>query len=438
MRKISISITNMCFNFNRVRSYLYLFANVLFVCYSLTFAWNPKYIDHITTILFVIWIITGDYEQKIKKIFHSKIVLSFLLLLFVFMLGLLWTENLDDGYTFFRQRPLLLFIAPLMISMYQKRFIKYYLYGILASYIITAMIIFLSSQGFLNIRLTADEMPFINRNYLGTMFVFIFGILVYLFKFKNALKINNIFLFISIILISYVIIYMENRSTYMIIPVVLLILFIDKFKLNLKLLGIFSIFFMVFIYGLYSYNSNFKNRINSIGTQLSHFDMQKQIHEHDTSIRDSATCRLEFWYYAFKLGNNNPILGVGTGDTILELERMIGKKETDKLFATCLGNGSGQFNPHNLFLFFYMSFGIVGLVLLLWSIVVQFIYSIKSKYTPLIILVIVNFLFMFFNSGLFISVYYTPFYVFTFMTLYLMVEEKEYLVYNDKFKNKTG
>ncbi len=229
------------------KEYLYILANLLIVMYAICFSWKHYCGERIIWILILIWIATGDYKIKFKKMIDSKIVISFILLLAMFILGLLWSEELLNGYNFVRKRPIQLIIAPLMISFYRKSFVKYYLYGMLLSLLVVAIMIFLAKLQILNINLTGNSMPFINRNYLGTMFVFTYGILLYYFRFDKKLIIKNVILALFVLFMAYTIIDLGNRSSYPLMFVTTFIIFIYRFKPSTKQIVIFFLL-TIFLY----------------------------------------------------------------------------------------------------------------------------------------------------------------------------------------------
>jgi len=405
-----------------IKNKLYILTNILIIIYGVSLFIDWKVSRAIAEILIILWIITGDYKEKFRKIINNKITISFLLFLLLFITGLLWTEDMRAGYHIIKY-PMLYLTVPVIISMYRKEYIKWYKNVLIGTLVFTGLLTLLIQIGMLDIIYNPDEAPFINRVYLGIMLVFAYG---YFISFINLkLNINNIILYILSSLMVYSIIISGSRMALINIVIITIFVILYKNKFTIKTLFMSILLLISMVYISYTYSNTVNHKVKQTINSINKFDFQEQIINKNHNLRTSLNCRFEFWYYAYKIGNKHPILGAGTGDGILELERLIGEEESNLLFRRCLGNGSGQFNPHNLFMFMYMQFGIVGLFLLFYMLYIHLSIAIKSKYLPFMILVIVTITSMFSLSLLFTSMYFIPFYAFSMITMYLVSEENK-------------
>jgi O-antigen ligase len=270
----------------------------------------------------------------------------------------------------------------------------------------------------------ADISPYVHRVYLAGMLVFIYSYLLTKLKIKNSLKFN-IFLAISIVLVVYTLIIGGSRMGYINILIATLIVLLYRYKFNkIYLVGIIT-FLAVLSFSLYEYNAKVRLEVERTTKVLADINLEAQILKHDTAKRTSLTCRFEFWYYAYEMGKSHFPLGVGTGDGILELERYIGKKETEELFGFCLGDGTGQFNPHNMYLFMFMQFGLLGILYLLWMLYVHLREAVKSQSVAFVVLIITTILTLFSLSELFTSKFFIPFYGYAIIVMYLISKESK-------------
>jgi len=405
------------------RSKLYLLANFLMVYFGFIL-----FVDHggskkTAIIILLIWLITGEYKKKIKKILKNPIAMSFLVFIGLFILGLLWTENFYAGRKIL-ERPLLYLIVPLMVSMYDKRFLKYYVLAIVAAILYTSILTILIEHGLLDMKYTADESPFVNRVYLAGMLIFGYSYLFSKIHLNNSFVIN-IFLGIAVSMIVYTLIISGSRMGYINIIIATFIMVLYKYKPSkIQIMGLFT-FLVLVTFAAYNLNPKVKTQVDKTSSVLIQMDLKSQIFGGDVSKRTSLTCRFEFWYYAYEMGQNHFPLGVGTGDGILELERYIGKKETKKLFEDCQGAGSGQFNPHNMYIFMFMQFGILGVLVLFWMLYVHVSESLKSQSISFIILVLTTILTLFSLSELFTSKFFIPFYGYATIVMYLISKESK-------------
>ena len=397
--------------------------NILIILAGFFIFIDWKYSRAILVVILFLWIIHGDLTNKIKKIFKHKLVLTFVVFIALFIIGMLWTENFYAGRKII-ERPLMYLIAPIMLTIYKPKYLKYFLYSMLFALVFTGLLTLLIKVGIVNYHYSVGHAPFVHRVYLAGMLVFAYSYFIYKIDFFNLKKTSNIIWFLLASLMVYTLIVSGSRMGLINLFVATFIVAIYKFDLSLKkiILSIFSL--VVFATFLYYFVPKVNTQVDRTINVLQTMDMKAQIFNHETSRRTSLTCRFEFWYYAWTLGKNNPILGVGTGDGIDELGKLIGKEEEKKLFKQCLGNGSGQFNPHNMYLFMFMQFGILGVAVLLWMLYIQLKTAIESKNPVFISLIVTTILTLFALSELFTTRYFIPFYGYAVTLMYLFYLEK--------------
>ena len=406
-----------------IRYKFYIFANILIVIYGFVLFIDYKASRAIAMVLLLIWLVTGEYKKKFKKIFSNQVTISFLIFIGLFILGLFWTEDLYAGRKIL-ERPLLYLIVPLIVSMYQKAFLKYYVLAMILAILYTSLVTLFIDQGLLNIPYNSDESPYVNRVYLAGMLIFIYTYLLSKIQIKNSVKLN-LFLGVTIILIVYALIVSGSRMGHINLIIATSIVLLYRYKF--QKIHIFSIgaFLIVLSFSLYGFSSKIKSEIERTTNVLVNMNLKAQILDHEVSNRTSLTCRFEFWYYAYEIGKKFFPLGVGTGDGVLELERYIGKKETDSLFKSCLGDGTGQFNPHNMYLFMFMQFGLLGILILLWMLYIHLREALKSESVAFVVLVITTMITLLALSELFTSKFFIPFYGYAIIVMYLISQESK-------------
>jgi O-antigen ligase len=407
-----------------INNKIYLFANMVIILYGFVLFIDHKISRAIAIILLILWLITGDYKNKINKIFKNKLVVSVLLYIGVFTLGLLWSENFYAGRKIL-ERPLLLLVVPIIYTMYQKRFLKYYLLSFLSSITFTAILIILCKYNIIDLHYSASSAPFMNRNYIATILAFSSLFFLYKLIFKNSMHYSAIITFFISVINIYALLITQSRTGLILFLIGIVILLVKKIGFSLyKVVVVMMLSSLLFI-GIYKLNKPIQNRVNHTISVIEKLDLKKQIEDKRHPGRGALTCRFEFWYYAYNIGKKHPILGVGTGDGILELEKLIGKNETKKLFKKCLGNGSGQFNPHNMYLFMWMQFGILGLIVIFYMVYIQLKESLKINYLPMILFLVTVWVSLLEQSALFTTRYFIPYYGYGLIILYLIGKEIE-------------
>ncbi|MBR4678308.1 MAG: O-antigen ligase family protein [Bacteroidales bacterium] len=243
---------------------------------------------------------------------------------------------------------------------------------------------------------------FIHPSYYSLYFLY--TIIVILSELENCTTVKYKVLCVILIIYSLLFIYLlQSRScfvTLIFISIVFLLRLNNKHKMfiiGLFILGLGSVLLIT--------HSRFRSIIyvNSNNIELN-------VNQNNRSI---------IWHNALQVIKDNPILGVGIGDTDTELEKQYQKNNLDFKYGT-----------HNQYIYAQLSMGIVGLILLLAMLLVPFYYGIKNRYFPLIgfsVAVMINLLFenmLTRNAGLMFIPWAT-------MLLLMMSEEKKKEISNE-------
>ncbi|MDD6003449.1 MAG: O-antigen ligase family protein [Bacteroidales bacterium] len=249
---------------------------------------------------------------------------------------------------------------------------------------------------------------FLHPSYYSLYFLFSIIFILNIINYLHQIT-HKIFL-IFLIIYMFVFIYMlQSRGNFLALigmfAVFLLYTFIIKFRLSYLIIG-FTILCIV------SYKLIFDSRLSiilNLMEQTYHADAKGPEPKQFDNVND----RIIIWRNALQVIKENPILGVGIGDTDTELEKQYQKN-----------NVSFEFGTHNQYIYAQLSAGVVGLLLLLTILFVPIYYGIKNRYFPLIgfsVAVMINLLFenmLTRNAGL-------MFFPWAMMALLMMSEENK-------------
>ncbi len=384
---------------------------ILLLLFTITIKTSLSFL--LEAIIFLLWIWNGKFREKFKIIFTDKLSLTFLTLFFIHLIGIFWTQNIHDGIQILSKQKIYLF-APIIISFFNKRFAKYAIYSFLfAMFISEIYSIYLYLNNDINLHMyDTFPSPFMHHMHYSLILAFTFGYLINEIDFKNLKKKRELFYLIFAILTIIVLFINKGRIGQVSLFIVFFILAISKFKLSItKSIMAVAITTTIIFFGAYQLSNQFKSRFDKAA-----FEVHKVI---GTDKRDSIACRLEMWGYAIDIGSKNPILGIGTGDSILEMNNLLGKNEFQKLFHECSLGIKYQFNPHNNFILYFMQFGTIGLILLVLVFIYQFKIAYIKKSTPMAILLSVTIVGMMSASPITIHIKYMFFYALMLTMLYL-------------------
>jgi len=365
----------------------------------------------ISAVVLVLWFVSGDLKKRAKLFFSDKLGLTFLAIFTLHLFGLFWSENFNDGLKILSKQKIYLF-APLLISFFDRRFVKYALSAFLAAMFISeiySLYLYLNED----IHLVGSlPSPFMHHMHYSLILAFTFGYIVSEIDFKNLMEKRELFYLFFALLTLVVLFINKGRVGQVAILPVLFILAVGKFRLSfVKSIVTVAVVSVILFFVAYSFSEQFKVRFDKASYEFSEVV--------GTGKRDSISCRFEMWDYAIKLASEHPVLGVGTGDSIKDMNNLLGKDGFTKLFNDCGLGLKYEFNPHNNFLLFFMLFGIVGLIVIIGVLVYQFKIAIKQRSMPMIILLTVTIIGMMTASPISMHIKYMFFYVFVLSMLYM-------------------
>lgn len=349
----------------------------------------------------IFWLLEGDFKNKFKKGKSSIELLLFVILYLLYIISLLYTENIDNGLSNVKKHlsfitlPLLIYTSNLSEKISQ-RILKLFSYasiiGIMFCIGVASIDYFLTNEitvkleeslynKFLYYGLTrAIEgwHPIYVGMFLNFSWVFIFLDLNdnwrnYSFFYKSGMITAIFIAFIGIILLGSI-----NGTftlTILLISVPLYILFKDKkFKIAISIISIIAISGIV----IFSTSDFLNQKFTSV--------FEEGIKPTDTEEeRNALTIRLAKWESSLDVIKENPILGTGPGDTKYDLIKSYKKNGYPYL-------ANQGYNAHNQYFEFLIAFGVLGLLLFLTILAKFTIKGIKTSNILLLSLIAIIFL----------------------------------------------
>lgn len=341
----------------------------------------------IVVIVGLFWLLEFNFGEKIRRVKNSKpkqYLLLFSTLFFLFLIGLIYSENMStngSGALFNLEKRMSFLGFPLLLATIDIENIKERLYKqIFKAFILGCLLssFFLVNVAFFDYLQTENTKAFYytglsefhHPSYLAMYFTFAIVILLnWLLKVEknNPAKRNAVYLMIlgfqlMIVLLSSKAGILGTILIYFLTIVYVLIkksLF-AKIKMLIPILLLFSFVLTLFInpYAL----SRFYSAEQSI--EQENIDETKKV--------DGTVARVIVWQNALEVIKENPIFGVGTGDT----KEALMNKYQEKNISTALEN---ELNAHNEYLQTYMSIGILGFLTLMLSLIIPAWFAFKKN-----------------------------------------------------------
>jgi len=301
----------------------------------------------------IVWLFEGNYKQKWLKIEKEKSLLFLLLFMFVSLLSLLWTQNIEEAYG--PLRLLLYFFSAFVIatSLDNKHIysiITAFLYGMFISEII-AYGVYFELWHFKNAT-PQDPSPFMIHIEYSVFLAFTSILLLDRLVSKRYNFKEKIFIAIFFTTVTGNLFLSIGRTGQVALIAAIIVMSIIHFRLSLKTLFL-SCAVLIAIYGLaYFISPNFQKRV--ITTQ---HDITKIV---DANYNGSWGIRVLFWKTTANILQQHPF-GVGIGDFKDATKAELENKKYETLISADTKKFMSHMHPHNEYLLILLESGLLGI-----------------------------------------------------------------------------
>jgi O-antigen ligase len=336
------------------------------------------------------WLVEGDLAAKMRTVLKNKLAILFTGFYLLHVLGMFYTENAGAGW-FDLQVKLSLLVFPLIfvsrpLSNYQIRnvFMSFIAGGLVSSFILLSRAIFTYfAYGENNFFYQAFTF-LVHPSYLSMYFCFSIAWLFYnLLKRDPANGIPVAASVSAILFFSFIIVLLSSKmgllAMFLVYLGFLVWFIIDRKKYAAGLGGLFLFVTMVFC--LVKFVPEIRDRFNAAATALSAPGT-------DQAEGESTAVRMLIWKAGNKLIGEHLFFGVGTGDSKEELV-----KEYKRRGMT--GALEHQLNAHNEFYQVFISIGLIGFSVFIFSLLIPAYLCFRRKdviYLIFLLLLMINFI----------------------------------------------
>lgn len=320
-----------------------LFGILCLLFFSLSIGTSPSVIIGILAIL--VWLVSGIFIKDFKFLYKQEWTLPVFFSIFLHWIGLIWTTDVVKGLTFAKKTYYWLFAF--IIASIPSHKTVYFLWAFLSGLTLNVSI---------SIAQYVELIPYINEGlatglmgrspYITYSLMLVLGVLMLSFYFsKTTKKWKKTIILILILAYIFNLAIIPGRSGYLafiaLCPVFLYNLMGKKHFFR-------SIMLSFLVIGLFMLSPTVQQRLNLVLEEINLYYQGNK----DTSIG----LRLYMWDKSIKIFLDNPIIGVGTGG--------FEKTVINNYDSTFISVGIDQ--PHNSFLYMATSFGILGIISILW------------------------------------------------------------------------
>ena len=351
---------------------------------------------HMVSIAIIIFVLGALLNFKVndkakKKSVSIGFIIFFILPFLMYVISLVWTDNLQVGLKYVEKTlsfgilPIVFFILkPFKTALQIKIFNQIFVIASAFSVVITMLYllsnvdtIFNEKNAYLtNIKLrkAIELTPIIGEHPIYFSLIMAMALLL---LFYNRFKCRLFNLFLSLLFLTGIAI-ASSKGVILSVIVVGILLTFQEIKNKNKIVIVLAL--SLFSFATIGYFTPIKERVNEI-INTKHIYPKGDYY-------NSINLRMAIYNCSFSLIKETPILGYAPGDVQQKLDRCY-KKYNTNAFNDVI------YNSHNQYLHYFLSFGIIGFTLILFSFIYFIRISILSKnyaYFNFLILFLVVFL----------------------------------------------
>lgn len=306
-------------------------------------------------LILVVWLLEGGVRDKLRVINHHPVTLAVLVYLALYVLGLLWTEDLASGLDVIKKYWKLM-LLPVFLTAVRWDMRRAYAGFFLAGMTVAMAMTYLAWFGLLHYAdLTTTHLT---RGTFHVIYNPLLAFAIYLLlhellwgKIRSVLRWPLVGLAVLMIFNMFI---TEGRSGQMAFFVLLGLLVLQIFRKNILYAGLIITFLLPAIFtACYQLSPVFQGRVDRACAEVMQFQ---------TDPNTSVGLRLLFWQNSWEIIKENPWLGVGTGD-FQSAYAEVNQKQSAPIRATD--------NPHNQYILVLCQLGLLGLAALAGIFVTQ-------------------------------------------------------------------
>ena len=320
-----------------------------FLCFSIALPHHilPGKAGAISIIIFILWLFNGNLKNKLLVLKHSKLFLYLTAFILTLVISIVWSENTDFGVRRLYAFKYYFLLIPVFITSFYKHESMRLIHAFVLGCILHATLMILQSHNIIYLPNKIDlYSPY---STYSTFFVFSSFYCFYFFQYySNSNKLKQIAYLSFTLLFIYTLFTNPARSgqlAFIISMIVTIFLLHHNLKKTIIILLIFTSLIATLI-------------LSSDKVQSTYIAAINDIHQiQNENYTGSWSARWGLSLTAIEVIKNNPIFGVGLGDTHDERQRVIAQKIKGESREIAYYAG-----VHDSYLSILEAAGIIGLI----------------------------------------------------------------------------
>ncbi len=345
-------------SFLKDKDTLTLWMNNLLVLYAFLIPISQTIKATVFTFIVILFILRGDVKKYLLEVWQNHVVRAFVYLFFAYVIGLLWSENLKEGLCWVKSMKYGLYLVvfySFIDGRYINKVISAFILGMLVSELTSYSMLLgimpwsldIGGIHFYTTQSVGDPSPFLNHIHYGVLLAFVVMLLAQRVVYSDNSKVMKIFMSLFVLSATTNIFITGGRTgyiTFLLLLFVLGISYLKRYFVGLVLVGI-----LVFSVA-YNFSPMFQSRV--LKTEKSIEGLLKK----EANFNSSIGVRVGIFHYASQIIKENPLFGVGSGDSMDEIKKITPEQWT---------HIHSQPHEHNQFLSTFVKLGIVGFLVFL-------------------------------------------------------------------------
>ena len=333
--------------------------NYLLLIYAFLLPISYVAIKSLTTLLFLLWLVEGNFKHKFSNIFSNKSIIWFLIFSFYALFSLLWVDsNLKEAFVYIASHKYILIFIIIYTSVNRKnitKLINAFILGVIVSMIVSYGIYFeLINMGYNHgwYGKPYNPTPFMDHLDYSIILAIVANIFLYKIVSNKIIftKIISIILFFSVVINLFI---AGGRIGQLAFFVTMFIVLTFKYKDKiLKAIGGSILVVSVLAIIIFNTNNNFKTKMLHSYTAIESVLIKKDYHS-------SWGARAAAWIVSFDIVKNSTFFGVGAKDNLIAFKNTIKSKYPEFTHIMWFPH------LHSEYLEIVTSMGLVGLILFL-------------------------------------------------------------------------
>ena len=354
---------NIKINLNLDKVYQYLLIALAFI-FPLTVAGGNLVIG----IIVLIWLFSGNYKAKFNQIISNKLAVLSILFFSLHVLGLIWTDDIKWGLTIVKKMSDFLFLLPILLTITKKKYIKYYISAFILAMSLTEVLSYLVWFEIIDpLHKATVGNPTPTMSHISYNPYLAFGIYLIsheLLRNKSLSAVSKYFYAFFALTMSINMFITGGRAGQVMFFAMITILIFQYYNPKRIKAAILTMIIVPSIFmSAYSLSPQFNNRVNAAVDDISAYTNEE-------TSNNSIGQRITYTINSFKIIQQNPLFGVGTGDFPSEYKKVHVKNMSDAGLTV---------NPHNMYVLIAVQLGLLGLASMLLIFYHQLKFSLSSK-----------------------------------------------------------